>query len=166
MPLTEQELAQINLYRRYCGDGPEEIAHKIAVERRSAEDFDRTAAAVELLLEGIPLHEHPDAKKLRLLEADVERLSQERDFATQRATELARRLDEDAIEGKMLSSYQRLVLGLARKRFGEGVIPVATVVDQLDRMGLSLDEKTVRRIFKVSQERFAVTVVSLPESPG
>lgn len=165
MPLTEQELAQVELLKRYGSKDNQEIARQIAIDRKWARELDATAAAVASILELAPSEQESAASVIESLQIEVARLTEERDAATRRVAELLRHLDEQTVEGKTLTSYQHFILGMAAKKNGEGWLPVSTIVDQLNRAGFSLSDKTVRNILKAAQDRVGSGALPTREFP-
>lgn len=154
MPLTKQEIATVDLLKNYCAKDDEEIARLIAIDRRLARELERSVSTVESLLQDQSPAEHDRAEQTQLLRAEIDRLSEALEDATRLNAELKQRLEEDTVEGKSLSSHQRLVLGLTRKKNSEEFLAVATIVDQIAKAGYPLDEKTVRKIIRAAQDRF------------
>jgi hypothetical protein len=155
MALSPSEAGKVALLKRYLAHDDEEIARRIKQDRNWDRRLASSLDAVDALLSETAENSSDHQAIVDDLKAQVAVANEALAQAHAKLASLEARLEEEHLEGKSLTSYQRALLGVAidKFRYGQSASAVTSMNDSMQRAGLGTDPKTLRKMLTSSQHR-------------
>ncbi len=155
MALSPSEAGKVALLKRYVTNDDEEIAQRIQQDRDWSKSLASTLNAVDTLLDGTTENSSDHQSTIADLKAQVAMANEALAMAEAKVAILEARLEEEQLEGKSLTSYQRALLGIAmdKFRYGQSASAVTSMNASMQRAGLGTDPKTLRKMLTAAQHR-------------